>query len=112
MAVPPGELVRRPGQRFVEMTKVAGIWPSGCQLFRNLRAAHLMATNCSQHAIRRVRHVTVVTLAAIRLGAMVRMSGQRSLVAEPLVTLRASPIVRAIPREHVVRIAVVQRVAR
>src|SRR5215510_1566051 len=72
--VPLCELINGPGQRFVEMAEIARIGASGGKLIRYVRTAHLVASNRSQDAVGRMRHVTVITFGPAGISAMVRMT--------------------------------------
>lgn len=106
--IPTRELISRPRERFVQVAEVAGIRPSSRELVGGFGTADLMAANRFQHAIARVRHMTIVALAPAGSGLVMRMCGCFSLRAELFVTLRASSIVRAVSGELIVRLAAVQ----
>ena len=112
MPVPARKLIAGPRQRFVQVAEVASIGPSGGKLIGHPGTAHLMAANRRQDTVCRMRHVTIITLASVRSGLVMSVSGYFGFRAEPFVTLRASPIVRAVRDELIVRLTVVWRVTR
>ena len=112
MAVPARKLIAGPRQRFVQVAEVASIGPPRGKLIGYPGTAHLMAANRRQDTVCRVGHMTIVTLASVRFGLVVSVSGYFGFRAEPFVTLRASPIVRAVRGELIVRFTVVGRVTR
>ena len=55
------------------MTKIAGVWPAIINALLRGRPRDLVRTHRVQQAKGRVRHVTIVTAAARRIGRMVRV---------------------------------------
>ncbi len=81
------QLIRRPTQRLVEMTEIAGIGTAVLDAFANVRRRNLVAAHGVEQAESGVRHVAVVATAAGRTGFVMGVTRQARL--HLLVTLQA-----------------------
>ena len=93
------------------MAEVAGIGTPGGKFICRSGTAHLVTPNRGQNAVRRMRHVAVMTFGAAGLRARVRMRDYCGGVSKTFMALRACLVVGAVPGELIVWVAIVQGMA-
>src|SRR6266704_4424063 len=90
LVIPRVQILRSPGKGLIKMTKVAGIRPPIGEAFLHGWRGDLMAAHRVKQSERGARHMAIVTTAAGRVRAMMRMRNESC--AQIFVTLQTGSV--------------------